>query len=485
MRNLAKTASVIAILWAFAPTTAHAQTGPKMGKNGGIGASGCTFVSGEPTGGGGSCTYSISGTTGVVTASDIGPSKAKPTGATVSRTMADHLVDVANPVDFGAIAAGGSGDSVTGPALVKATKSTARYSIWSLPYRGDGYVANADPSCTDPVYCYTGAVNPGTLRNEAPGIYFLNNNTITGTMGGEPENGLGTFNSTYTNPYNVTTNLRMQFDPAAIPSRGPNVTYQGLSLECLPQRPNANDSAANLSAKKRGAICAYMAMDTGTGGAAGTHYGSEVMNMVLNQDTNSGNALEINHNFNGQVADGQYSRTLFITGGGNYQNLNSSAIEINHGLYGGGYAPYGTGVGVRGAINQYWGQRWNSSESGNFFTGFDENMVAIFNVDKQANIAGHSLSIRNASLAQVAWIDGNGYIVAAGVESAGNVKADVTFQAVPVTYASLNSCAAVGQGYIASISDSTTATWGATISGGGSNKVLAYCNGTNWTVMGK
>jgi hypothetical protein len=457
-----------------------------MGKNGGVGASSCTFVDGEPTGGP-NCSYSINGTTGSVTARDVSNSGAGPIGATVKRPISQHLLTIANPLDFGASPAGTSLDAVTGPALVRATKSTPRYVIWSLPYHGSGYVANADPTCTDPVYCYTGDINPGTLRNENPGIYFLNNNTITGTMGGSPETGRGTFTSTYTNPYNVTTNLRMQFDPAAIPSRGPNVTYQALSLECLPQRPNPADSAANLAARKRGAICAYMAMDTGGGGEPGSAYGSEIVNFVLNQGTNSGNAIEINHNFNGDLADGQYSRTLFITGGGNFENRNTSAIEINHGKYDGGYAPYGTGVGVRGAINQYWGQRWNSTEIGNYFTGFDEAMQPVFNVDKQANVLAHSLLVRNDARQPVAAIDGNGFIFGAGVESRGNIKADVTFQAMPVPFGSLNACPAVGAGYIASISDGpTNPGWAQVVTtGGGPQQVLIYCNGTNWTVMAK
>lgn len=39
-------------------------------------------------------------------------------------------------------------------------------------------------------------------------------------------------------------------------------------------------------------------------------------------------------------------------------------------------------------------------------------------------------------------------------------------------------------GMIAHVTDSDTATWGATISGGGANVVLAWYNGTNWTVIG-
>lgn len=38
------------------------------------------------------------------------------------------------------------------------------------------------------------------------------------------------------------------------------------------------------------------------------------------------------------------------------------------------------------------------------------------------------------------------------------------------------------EGMLVAVTDSSTATWGATITGGGANHVLAYYNGTNWTV---
>lgn len=41
------------------------------------------------------------------------------------------------------------------------------------------------------------------------------------------------------------------------------------------------------------------------------------------------------------------------------------------------------------------------------------------------------------------------------------------------------------EGTMQAFTDSSTATWGATITGGGANHVLGYYNGTNWTVMGK
>jgi hypothetical protein len=51
-------------------------------------------------------------------------------------------------------------------------------------------------------------------------------------------------------------------------------------------------------------------------------------------------------------------------------------------------------------------------------------------------------------------------------------------------FSGLAACAAGIEGTVAAVTDSTTITWRATITGGGANHVLAYCNGTNWTVAG-
>lgn len=57
---------------------------------------------------------------------------------------------------------------------------------------------------------------------------------------------------------------------------------------------------------------------------------------------------------------------------------------------------------------------------------------------------------------------------------------NITLQ--PLTFAALP--AARGIGTLAYITDSTVNTWGATIAGGGANKVLGWWNGTHWTVCG-
>jgi hypothetical protein len=52
-------------------------------------------------------------------------------------------------------------------------------------------------------------------------------------------------------------------------------------------------------------------------------------------------------------------------------------------------------------------------------------------------------------------------------------------------FSTLQSCDAGAEGLMRGVVDSSNNTWGATLYGGGSNHVLAYCDGTNWTVMGK
>lgn len=52
----------------------------------------------------------------------------------------------------------------------------------------------------------------------------------------------------------------------------------------------------------------------------------------------------------------------------------------------------------------------------------------------------------------------------------------------PVTFAELPAPPAVGM--LACVTDSTVVTWGGVIAGGGSNKVLAWYNGSEWRVAG-
>jgi hypothetical protein len=55
----------------------------------------------------------------------------------------------------------------------------------------------------------------------------------------------------------------------------------------------------------------------------------------------------------------------------------------------------------------------------------------------------------------------------------------------PQVFASYPNCALELDGTSVTVTDSTTSVWGEVISGGGTNRVQAYCDGANWTVSGK
>jgi hypothetical protein len=71
------------------------------------------------------------------------------------------------------------------------------------------------------------------------------------------------------------------------------------------------------------------------------------------------------------------------------------------------------------------------------------------------------------------------------LRSTGFIQYSAALGTTPKAFASLPTCAAGFAGAMDSVIDSTTNAWGATITGGGANKVLGFCDGTNWTVAGK
>jgi hypothetical protein len=76
----------------------------------------------------------------------------------------------------------------------------------------------------------------------------------------------------------------------------------------------------------------------------------------------------------------------------------------------------------------------------------------------------------------------NNYAIRTGL---GKVQFGDIVQVLAGTFSSLPTCNSGAEGTEKPVTDSTTNTWGATITGGGSNHVKAYCDGTNWTVIGK
>ncbi len=77
----------------------------------------------------------------------------------------------------------------------------------------------------------------------------------------------------------------------------------------------------------------------------------------------------------------------------------------------------------------------------------------------------------------------------AGTGSGNVVRATLPVMVTPVIppilFASITACNGGTAGAIQTVSDSSTNTWGATITGSGGNTVMAFCNSVNWTVIGK
>lgn len=63
---------------------------------------------------------------------------------------------------------------------------------------------------------------------------------------------------------------------------------------------------------------------------------------------------------------------------------------------------------------------------------------------------------------------------------AHSIEQSTGYLLTPVTFAELP--LVPGKGMIACVSDSTLATWGGVIAGGGTNTVLAFYDGANWVV---
>lgn len=77
------------------------------------------------------------------------------------------------------------------------------------------------------------------------------------------------------------------------------------------------------------------------------------------------------------------------------------------------------------------------------------------------------------------WDGSNAIAVTPGIST------DPIVRVPPIAFGSIPICGASTEGAMQSVNDSTTNTWGAAITGGGTNHVMAYCGGTAWTVMGK
>lgn len=127
------------------------------------------------------------------------------------------------------------------------------------------------------------------------------------------------------------------------------------------------------------------------------------------------------------------------------------------------------------------------------------------------NIAGLGIGISyqtgGAATYQGSWTNGTGADYLVGIlalelvgtaqsadlidydNAGGTVLSGISALGLPYTvsqnFSGLPTCSSGTEGTTVAVKDSTTNTWGATITGSGSDHVQAYCDGTNWTVAAK
>jgi hypothetical protein len=375
--------------------------------------------------------------------------------STKPHSIGNHLLDRVDPLDYGAV---GNGTTDSGAAFAAGIAAAqARGATMAFPKTAAGYRANFTPPGFSIVSNGTITSLPGLML----GKYEFGGNRFTGTGVGSPTTGAGTFNNQYTNPFNVTSDVKWTFDPAALPQEVP-VSVEGFSLECAPNRPNPLNSNPN----RNWIACFYAAADTGKGGAPGTSIATGIANWVLNVDENSGTGLEFDIDSNGTgTKDGGLVRGLLIAGGGNDNNNTSNYIglDILRSSYTGAYQPWGAGVSIHSSTVSL--QLWKDI----------------------ANEYGYAIQLLDSSNgnAQTFSVDKNGFVGAAGLYAQNNVSG-LTVQSRARAFAALPTCSSTYEGLQAAVTDATVATWGTPVAaGGGTNHVLAYCDGTNWTVMAK
>lgn len=413
----------------------------------------------------------------------LDPNTIVPVNGITNRTIG-NLIPNSNIMNYGA-SASASGET-NGTAVTNAISAAQSGNMWiDFPYNSSGYTIT------------------GTFSNNSLGYFNFANNVLSGSGIGSPQTGEGTLNSLYTNPWLIVTGIKREHDPAShiVPNSGSALI--GEAIECLPNHPVTGDA----SSTSRMIACVYRGADTGTGGASGTAYTTEVDNDVLNLNTNSGSAYEIDVNFNGKVVDGGWSRGIFLTGGGaTGNNTNSVAIDINHEAYDGTVLPWTTGISIRHAANMLEMYESTASEAGFFIQTFDNNNVETSHIDKNGyskaagyattgTVSAGTVSTGTLAVTGDSTISGTNNVTGAenvtglaslnGGVSVGSYLHSPSITLAGSTYSTLAACSGTYLGQQKTVTDSSVNTWGSTVAGGGSYVVLAFCNGTNWTVVGK
>lgn len=108
-------------------------------------------------------------------------------------------------------------------------------------------------------------------------------------------------------------------------------------------------------------------------------------------------------------------------------------------------------------------------------------------IQRGPSTGGQPAGFQNSPAFNELYVDGLTDAVVVGTGISGVTAATLSKLGQPTAAAVVFSAlpAAPVEGMLAVVSDASVATWGTAIAGGGANRVLAYYNGTAWTVAAK
>jgi hypothetical protein len=417
------------------------------------------------------------------------------TGEPTARTMPDRIAEIKNVLDFGADPTGANPTATTA-AIQAAINATGTANAGTIFFPTGFYLVNAPLT-----FNYNGNLS----------IHFLGAEgvTITGNFAGYI---FDRHNTNAGSPNNTTGGRVFEKLNISNPNNAGGCVRIGSTIgaafrDCLFAGNvcvTAEDSAGNSSKNILFDTCNFVANGTASPtnsviiGGGGAFRACD----FRNSDTGIrayGNGLSImagrHENMNtammlGVDSAGTPQTTSGILIGGCSFEGNGTSIDFvgpvsgfviqNLGAQGHDKSNSGYPLGV---TNSQYGfrVRAGNATAGAFYgvtagSQFDVACIAIGNASSRANVLFEGVAPVQTGGAGVSWLlPTNAYTV---FFDTCNISPVWTFSQLP------SGAGNVFEGDEFNISDSSTATWGATVSGGGSNHALVRYNGSNWTVVG-
>jgi len=257
-------------------------------------------------------------------------------------------------------------------------------------------------------------------------------------------------------------NVKLTGNGSTTPTKYLNVTSGTFNIE------NSADNSSLLSLTDAGVLTTADELKVNNGGesvTASAQYGG----IILSNGTNNIAAIQGNSSTNdyGQLAlFAAGTATVRLSAGNGVNSFINSVLTLGNGssnaapISGTLQGTAGSGTNIAGAdLNIAGGQGTGTGTSGG--------------MQIKAAAAGTSGSSANA-LSNYFRVDSTGATIQNGA---------LIFKTTPYTVSTLPTCNSTTAWYVYPVSDASSPTWNGTLSGGGSTKVLALCNGSNWVAQ--